>query len=259
MTSVVLQVVDSPNGAVAWITLNRPQVLNALNLDLVTELDAVTAQVAENQEIKVVVVRGAGRAFSSGLDIAMMAREGMPDGFYARQESAFLRLERMEKITIAAVHGHCLGGGVQLAIACDLRIVSSSSSFGLPAIYEGLFPGLAPFRLPRLIGLGPARWLILSGEVINPDKSLQLGLIDKILPAQHWDSALHEVVTTFTQTPHLAAVSAKKLMELAYTSDVETAYLASLPLLAQCLAEPETAIAAKKWRKRRRNQNNTMQ
>ena len=159
------------DGPLARITLNRPEVLNAMNLAWVQGLDAAVSAVAAEPKVRVVLVRGAGSAFCSGLDLDMLAQEGMSPGFYELQERAFHGLEVMNKITIAVLHGYGLGGGLQLAISCDIRVCSTECRLGLPAINEGLIPGLAPFRLPRLIGLGPARRLILS---LDPAPSIEV-------------------------------------------------------------------------------------
>ena len=143
------------DGPLARITLNRPDVLNAENLAWVEGLGAATDRVAGDPGVRVVLVRGAGRAFCAGMDRDMLARGGMPPGFYEGQERAFRALEQMDKITVAALHGYCLGGGLQLAVACDIRICSSDCRMGLPAGELGLFLGMAVYRLPRLIGLGP--------------------------------------------------------------------------------------------------------
>src|SRR5687767_8686895 len=135
-------------GPLATITLNRPEVLNAENLAWVQGLGTAVAAVAGEPEVRVVVIRGAGRAFSAGMDLDMLGSEGMPPGFYEGQERAFRALETLDKIVIAVLHGYCLGGGLQLAIACDIRIASSACQLGLPAAREGVFPGMAVFRLP---------------------------------------------------------------------------------------------------------------
>ncbi|MBI2115277.1 MAG: enoyl-CoA hydratase/isomerase family protein, partial [candidate division NC10 bacterium] len=126
------------DGPLARITLNRPEKLNAINLAWVQELDAAVSALAARPGVRVVVVRGAGRAFCAGLDLDMLAREGMPSGLYELQERAFHGLEVMGKITVAILHGYCLGGGLQLAIACDIRVCSTECRIDLPAINEGL-------------------------------------------------------------------------------------------------------------------------
>ena len=138
-------------GPLARITLNRPGKLNALNLALVHDLEAAVEAVANEPEVRVVLVQGAGRSFCSGLDRDMMEREGMPPDFFESHERAFRNLELMDKLVIAALHGHILGGGLQLALACDLRICSTDARLGLPAVPDGLIPGMATYRLPRLI------------------------------------------------------------------------------------------------------------
>src|SRR5437870_3229544 len=113
----VLLTIDA---SLATITLNRPEVLNAENLAWVETLDTVVDEVAAHAEVRVVLVRGAGRAFCSGMDRDMLSHEGMPSGFYEGQERALRTLELMDTIVIAALHGYCLGGGLQLALACDI-------------------------------------------------------------------------------------------------------------------------------------------
>ena len=246
--SAVLLAYDGP---LAQITLNRPAVLNAMNMEWVEGFDAAVSAVAAAPDVRVVVVRGAGRAFCAGLDLNMYAREGMPDGFYELQERAFHKLELIDKITIAALHGHCLGGGVQLAIACDIRVCATDCRIGLPAINEGLFPGMAPLRLLQLIGPGPARRLILSGEVIGPDEALRLGLIDHLAPAERFDAGVADVVQQYLAAPPTAAIATKHLIRRALDTSFDTIYEESRRLLAECLASPEAAAARAAWLRRR--------
>jgi enoyl-CoA hydratase/carnithine racemase len=238
-------------GPVARITLNRPAVLNAMNLAWVEDLEAAVTRVTASTEVRVVLVRGAGRAFCAGIDLDMLAREGMPPGFFEGQERAFHLLETMDKITIAAPHGYCLGGGLQLAIACDLRVCSADCKLGLPAVNEGLVPGLAPFRLPRLIGLGPARRLILSGEIITPDEALRLGLIDYLAPADAFEAEINGVIALYLRVPRTASIASKLLLRTAFEGDFDAAYQETLPLLAECLASPDIAAAKEAWLRRK--------
>jgi enoyl-CoA hydratase/carnithine racemase len=238
-------------GPVARVALNRPAVLNAMNLAWVEDLEAAMTRVAASTEVRVVLVRGAGRAFCAGIDLDMLAREGMPPGFFEGQERAFHLLETMDKITIAALHGYCLGGGLQLAIACDLRVCSADCRLGLPAVNEGLVPGLAPFRLPRLIGLGPARRLILSGEIITPDEALRLGLIDYLAPADAFEAEVNRVVELYLKVPRTASVASKRLLRTAFEGDFDASYRDTLPLLADCLASSEIAAAKVAWLRRK--------
>jgi enoyl-CoA hydratase/carnithine racemase len=239
------------DGPLARITLNRPEKLNAMDLLWVQGLEAAVSQVAAKADVWVVLVGGAGRAFCAGLDLDMMVREGMPPGFYESQERAFRGLELMDKITIAVLHGYCLGGGVQLAISCDIRICSTECRIGLPAINEGLIPGMAPFRLPRLIGLGAARRLILSGEVIGPEEALRLELIDYLVPADNFDAGVAEVVAQYLAAPSTASIASKRLMRQALDNAFETVYEESQKWLADCLASAEVEAAKEAWLRRR--------
>jgi enoyl-CoA hydratase/carnithine racemase len=245
--AVTLEVV----GPLAHITLNRPERLNAMDLAWIEGLNRAVDQLADRPEVAVVVIRGAGRAFCAGLDLDMLEATSMPPGFYEGQERAFRKLELLDAISVAAIHGYCLGGGVQLAVACDLRVGSSDAVLGLPAVNEGLFPGLAPFRLPRLVGLGTAARLILSGETVDADEALRLGLVDYVVPAGQFEADLQRILQTYLAAPRLAVVGSKRLLRQAFTSTWEEAYAQSLPLLQACLASEDVA-AARAARRRQR-------
>src|SRR6478609_10544195 len=153
-------------GDVAEVVLSRPEKLNAMNMAWVTGLVDAVAEL-ERDKPGIVVVRGEGRAFCAGLDLDMLAAESMPDGFYALQEEAFVGLERLDRLVVAQIHGYCLGGALQLALACDIRILAEDAVLGLPASAEGVPPGMAPWRLPRYIGLGRTLRLAILGEQID--------------------------------------------------------------------------------------------
>ena len=211
--AAVLLEIDGP---LARITLNRPAVLTRENLAWVRALGDAVDAVAAEPAVRVVLVRGAGRAFCAGMDLDMLGSVGMPPGFYEGQERALRTLETMDKIVIAALHGDCLGGGLQLAIACDIRVTSADCRIGLPAAREGVFPGMAVFRLPRPIGLGPARRLVLSGETIGADEALRLGLVDHVVPATDFAAAVPRSSIAHLSTPPTAAITAKRLMDRAF-------------------------------------------
>jgi enoyl-CoA hydratase/carnithine racemase len=244
------QVLLNIDASLATITLNRPKVLNAENLAWVETLATVVDAIAANPEVRVVLVRGAGRAFCAGMDLDMLSHEGMPSGFYEGQERAFRTLELMDKIVLAALHGYCLGGGLQLAISCDIRICSTDCRLGLPALQEGFFPGMAVFRLPRLIGLGPAGRLILSGEVIGAEEAMHLGLVDHLVPTDRFAAGVDELVQVYLAAPQTASIASKRLMRRAFDAPFEMVYKESLPLLAQCHASPDVQSAREAWRQR---------
>jgi enoyl-CoA hydratase/carnithine racemase len=238
------------HGPLATLTLNRPRVLNAFNTDLLVDLEAALDALSTRTELRVLVIRGAGRAFSAGLDLDMRAR-GVTSDFFARTERVRARIEGLAAISIAAVQGYCLGGGLQLAIACDLRVASSDAQFGLPAVLEGVFPGLATVRLPRLIGLGRARRLILSGELVGAAAALDIGLIDHVTAASTFDTELIALVEQYTRVPASAAAASRYLMQRAFDTPLDT-LAAELPaLMAACLASADAAQAQLAWAARR--------
>lgn len=240
-------------GSLATVTLNRPHVLNAANLEFMEDFEAVVGALEVARDVNVVLVRGAGRAFSAGIDLDMSGAGKSPEllGFFVRQERSRCRLEALDKITIAAVHGYCVGGGLQLAISCDIRICSSDCRLGLPAVNEGIFPGMAPVRLPRLIGLGPARRLVLSGEMIGAEESLQLGMVDYVVPAERFADETAAIVQRYLGVPHTAAMVSKRLMRRAFEEPLSTLEGEMGPLMAECLDSPEVQVAAQAWQERR--------
>jgi len=227
----------------ASLKLNRPEKLNALNVALVAALEEQARRVSELADMDVVLVRGAGRSFCAGLDLDMFAAEGMSLEFYRCQERGFRLLEVMDKTVIAAIHGHCLGGGVQLAAACDVRVASSDAVLGLPAIDEGLFPGMAPYRLPRLIGKGRAASLILSGRRLTAREAYAIGLVDHVIRADRFELELAAVVDTYACAPRAAAGAAKRLIARSYAASFDEVLAESEALLSECLASPEVSRA----------------
>jgi enoyl-CoA hydratase/carnithine racemase len=245
--SVLLEV----SGPLARIRLNRGARLNAMDQAWIEDLNVAVDRLADSPEVSVVVIRGAGRAFCAGLDLDMLESVGMPPGFYEGQERAFRKLELLDAITVAAIHGYCLGGGVQLAIACDIRVCGADAKLGLPAVNEGLFPGLAPFRLPHLVGKGAAARLILSGDSIGADEALRIGLVDYVLPVEQFESGLERILQSYLAAPRAAVVGSKRLMRHAFSGTVEDAYELSVPLLQACLDSADVAAAREAWRRRR--------
>ena len=230
--------------------MNRPEKLNALNLELVRTLERAAQEVAADDRVEIVVVYGCGPSFCSGLDLDVFAAEGMSREFYRCQERGFRILETMDKTVIAAIRGHCLGGGVQLAAACDVRVASTDAMIGLPAVEEGLFPGMAPYRLPRLVGKGRAASLILTGRRIDAEEACRIGLVDHVVEADRFDEQLDAVVDTYARAPREAAAASKRLIARSYEASFDDALAESEALLEGCLRSPEVARARDAWARR---------
>jgi enoyl-CoA hydratase len=170
--------------AVAVVTVSRPQAMNALNTRFFQEMDALVAEVGGRADIKAVVITGDGKAFVAGADIAEMVGK-TPDearAFSRLGQRTFRSLELLEKPVIAAVNGFALGGGCELALACDFRIASAKAKFGQPEVNLGLIPGYAATqRLPRLVGLGHALYLLMTAEMVGAEEALRMGLVQKVV------------------------------------------------------------------------------
>src|SRR6201994_4690046 len=208
---------------VAEIVLHRPDKLNAMNMTWINDLLEIVSAIARDKP-GLVVIRGEGRAFCAGLDLDMFAAEGMPSAFYQRQEQAFAALERLDRLVIAQIHGYCLGGGLQLALACDIRVMSDDALLGLPASAKGVPPGMAPWRLPRYIGLGRTLRLGILGEQIDAEEALR--------------------------NPPAAAQATKELARSSFDTDFTTAYARSRELVRQCLETADAADARAAWLRR---------
>src|SRR5579884_1320781 len=147
------------DGPLARLQLNRPQALNAGNWAWVNDLVAATDYLRQSTETRVIIVGGEGRAFCSGLDVKELSQGHLTLEWFAQWEKGVTALSQLDAITIAAVQGYCLGGGLQLAIACDLIISSDDAIYSIPAIREGVVAALGPMRLARLIGVSRAKYL----------------------------------------------------------------------------------------------------
>ncbi len=168
---------------VAIIKFNRPQVLNAVNIETILELESVLREFNSDPAIRVIILTGEGKAFVSGSDISKLIEM---DSLKAREYSmtgqrVLTYIENMEKVVIAAVNGFALGSGCEIAMACDIRIASDKAKFGQPEVKLGLIPGHAGTqRLARLVGLGKAKELIFTGDLIDAQEALRIGLVNKV-------------------------------------------------------------------------------
>ncbi|WP_435063799.1 enoyl-CoA hydratase/isomerase family protein [Halobaculum sp. EA56] len=169
------------DGAVARVTLDRPGRLNAMHYPTVRDLDAVSQLLADDEEIRLVAIRGAGRAFSTGIDLKELSSGAIDHGYHVVFERAKRRFETMDKLVLCLVHGYGLGGGLQLALSCDIRVATPSARLGLPATKESLIPGLATMRLARYVGMGRAKRLTLLGDDIDGEEAHRIGLVDHLV------------------------------------------------------------------------------
>ncbi len=213
-----------------WIlTLNRPEALNALNSALLNEMGDACRQISEMSfdDVRALVITGAGeKAFVAGADIKEMTElnEDQAMQFAKRGQSIFHELSLLKVPVIAAVNGFALGGGLELALACDFIIASENAKFGLPEVSLGLIPGFGgTVRLTRAVGIRKARELTFSGEIINSQQALQIGLVNQVVAlSELMPTVLKKIELILTRSP-LAVAEAKKSINQAFDLDTEPA------------------------------------
>ena len=171
--------------AVAWLRLNRPDALNALNHELTGAIEQALEDIAARNDVTVLVVSGRGRAFCAGNDIAEMAdiTPARAEALASRQAALMERFSRLPQVTLAAVDGYALGGGLMLAVAQDLRIASDRARFGLPEVTLGFNPAYGIARLLDIVGGGHGRDLLLTGRTVHASEALRLGLVNRVVAA----------------------------------------------------------------------------
>jgi len=173
-------------GDIGTITLNRPKSMNALNSQLLRELDDVLTNIDRDDEVKVVTLTGSEKYFAAGADITEIANINTPvdaHRFLKEAQAVFNKIEDLEKPVIAVISGLALGGGCELILACDLRIAADNATFGQPEIKIGVIPGAGGTqRLPRIIGVTKAKELLYTGDFIDAQEAYRIGLVNKVVP-----------------------------------------------------------------------------
>jgi enoyl-CoA hydratase/carnithine racemase len=204
------------DGKRAWVNFTRGSHLNAINNQGTVQLNRLAMALREDPDIRVVVIRGQGRAFCTGIDLKELAADSIDMSYHERWEKALRILEKMEKVLIVGMHGYCLGGGLQLALACDIRVSTPDCQIGLPAIRESLIPGLGTWRLPRYIGWGRAKKLILGGENISGEEALNIGLVDHLRPAANFFGHLDQIAASYLKSCSAGSRISKLLTNSAF-------------------------------------------
>jgi len=246
------------DGRAATVTINRPP-LNILDIPTIVRLGEVVAELAADPELQVVFVRGAGeKAFSAGVSV----QDHTPDKvgpMLASLHGAIRRLRDLDAVTVAAVHGHCLGGGMELAVACDLVIATDDARFGQPEIELGCYPPVAAALYPSLIGPGRTLDLLLTGRTLSCEEAERMGLIARRVPAGGLDEAVGRTRAEITAKSAAVTRLTKKVVragrDLSFSpalAEAERAYLEELCPTAD-MAEGIAAFLAKRrpdWKHR---------
>jgi enoyl-CoA hydratase/carnithine racemase len=223
MKTATLEIVDK----VGTIVLRRPEVLNAVNVEMLEELWGFGKRLQES-DVAVVVVTGEGRAFSSGADVSEFGRwKGEPTGVFRaavrRFHDFYDFLERLEKPVIAAINGVCVGGGLEIAISCDIRIAKASAKLGYPEAKLGLIPNSGGCsRTMRLIGPGRTKELIMTGDLITADEAYRIGLVEHICADEEFDAKVRSLSTRLSSRAPQALAMAKYAIDNALETDRAT-------------------------------------
>ena len=236
-------------GPVAVATLNRPDKLNALSLGLKTELIRVLGELDDDAAVRVIVLTGAGeKAFVAGADIAEFSGRTIVDQQKLYQRgTVYEAVDRVSKPIIARIDGYCLGGGLELAMACDIRLASDRSAFAQAEINIGIITGGGGSqRLPRLVGLGAAFKLGLTGERIDAKEALRLGLVDEVLPPQALDTRVKEVTEAIASKSAIAIRLMKAALKASVRMPLDEGlrYEQSLFTLAMASQDKEEGVKA---------------
>jgi enoyl-CoA hydratase/carnithine racemase len=206
--------------AVRHVVLNRPEKRNALSAALIDELGQALHGAAGDESVRIVVLRGAGAMFSSGMDTADLGALAADASRLREQRAAILAIwnlcEDMAKPTIAQIHGACLGGAAELALACDMRVIASEAVIGFVETRVGLIPDLGGCsRLPALVGLGRAKELIMASKVVDGTEAERIGLANRVAPANALDAAVGQLATELLACAPLAVGLAKGVLNAA--------------------------------------------
>jgi enoyl-CoA hydratase len=227
---------------VALITVNRPDKLNALNIQTRTELADALAELRNDETVRVVVITGAGeKAFIAGADINEFAgRTALQQREVMKAKSIFTAAEDFPKPLIAMINGFCLGGGCELALSCDLRVASDRARFGQPEINLGIIPGGGGTqRLTRLVGEGKAMQMILTGEMIDAQEAHRLGLVNEVYPAAELEAKTMELANKIAAKSPVALAMAKTAVKNAARMNLRAGLEQEIDLFALCFASED--------------------
>ena len=249
-------VLTEDHGPVRHVVLNRPEKRNAFNGELVTATGDALRAAAADSSVRCVVVRGAGPMFSSGMDLGSLAAlSEAPEDLRAFRRAcldAWNLAEEMTKPTICVVHGACIGGAMELALACDLRVMAVDALIGMPEVRVGLIPDVGgSSRLPSVVGLGRAKELVMTGKLIGGEEAERIGLANRVAPAEELEGAVQGLVDELLSCAPVAIGLAKRVMD----ASAKPALAATLELEVisqeRCAATADFAEGARAFKEKR--------
>lgn len=237
------------------VKINRPDVLNAVNVETICEVEDAVREFGEDDKIAVIVITGEGKSFVSGSDVSRLAKM---DSLAAREYSQIGQrvlsfIENLEKPVIAAVNGYALGSGCELAMACDMRVASEKAKFGQPEVKLGLIPGHAGTqRLARLVGLGRAKELIFTGDLIDAHEALRIGLVNKVVPPEKLMEETKAIAQKIIDVGPTAVRLAKTVLNRGIDANLTTASSYEMEVFSMLFSTSEAKEGMKAFLEKRR-------
>ena len=227
----------SSDNHICTIQINHPKALNALNTKIFHEFNRAITMVENNKNNRVLIIAGIEKSFVAGADISEMCNLNEVEGkaFAELGSEVFRRIELLHIPVIASINGFALGGGCELALCCDIRIASENAKFGQPEVGLGIIPGFSGTqRLPRLVGTGKAKELIYTGNIINAEEALRIGLVNKVTSLETLDEQVQEMAQKIASQAPLAVQYAKKAINEGVDTDINAGIAIEEDLFAHC-------------------------
>lgn len=237
------------------VKINRPDVLNAVNIETIRELEDAVRKFSENDTIAIIIITGEGKSFVSGSDISRLAKM---DSLAAREYSytgqrVLSFIENIEKPVIAAVNGYALGSGCEIAMACDMRVASEKAKFGQPEVKLGLIPGHAGTqRLARLVGLGKAKELIFTGELIDAHEAQRIGLVNRVVPPDKLMEETKAIAQKIIEVGPTAVRLAKTVLNRGIDANLTTANSYEMEVFSMLFSTSEAKEGMKAFLEKRK-------
>ena len=242
-------------GKIGYIKFNRPEVLNAVNIETVLEVEKAMQDFNTNKDVLVIIITGEGKAFVAGSDISRLAQM---DSLEAREYSKIGQrvlsfMENMEKPVIAAINGFALGSGCEIAMACDIRIASEKAKFGQPEVKLGIIPGHAGSqRLPRLVGIGKAKELIFTGDIIDANEAMRIGLVNQIVSTETLMEEAENIAKKIIAVGPTAVRIAKTVINRGMDSNLTTANSYEMEAFSMLFSTDEAKEGMKAFMEKRK-------
>jgi enoyl-CoA hydratase/carnithine racemase len=249
-------VLTEQRGAVRHVVLNRPEKRNAFDAALVVATGEALRAAADDPEVHCVVLRGAGPMFSSGMDLASLAGLAESPGelraFRRAIIDAWNLAEAMEKPVVCAIQGACIGGALELALACDLRVAAADAVMGMPEVRIGLIPDVGgSSRLPQVVGLGRAKELVMTGKMIGAEEAERIGLVNRIAPAAELEDATQALVDELLACAPVAVGLAKRALDASARPALAATLELEVALQERCARTADFAEGARAFAERR--------